>query len=449
MTAPRALFVTGGAGFVGRRLLAELRATGRPIVALDRSGSLAEPAAEIGVRVVRGSLLEPETYRDALRSCETVIHLAAATGRASAHDHFLINARGTEILLDECQQAGVTRFLFVSSIATTFPDLRGSHYAQAKLQAEGAVLRSTLRWAVLRPTLILGPGAPLLKSLEKLALLPFIVLPGAGRARVQPIHVDDVVRAIVTVVRDDLFDGATYEIGGPEIVSMEELLRRVRRARTGRDARVLRVPLGLLRPPLRLAEAAGLGRLLPVSAGQLSSFEWDGVATDNRVQTMLRGGLLDLGLMLGAGTGQAAPDALDAECRVFTDHLLGCEPGAYVTAKYRAAHAAVPALSEYGRSDEALIAFARRGPIRAKLADAYAAVFAPRSALRKKLVLLLAILETSQSTYPQVDAAIGGSQAAALLRLVVRGVGALAALALGALVLLPRRVMARGSGRSS
>jgi hypothetical protein len=230
---------------------------------------------------------------------------------------------------------------------------------------------------------------------------------------------------------------------------MEELLRRVRRARTGRDARVLRVPLGLLRPPLRLAEAAGLGRLLPVSAGQLSSFEWDGVATDNRVQTMLRGGLLDLGLMLGAGTGHAAPDALDAECRVFTDHLLGCEPGAYVTAKYRAAHAAVPALSEYGRSDEALIAFARRGPIRAKLADAYAAVFAPRSALRKKLVMLLAILETSQSTYRQVDAAIGGSKAAALLRLVVRGVGALAALALGALVLLPRRVMARGSGRSS
>jgi NADH dehydrogenase len=448
MTIPRALFVTGGAGFVGRRLLAELRATGRPIVALDRSGSLAEPAAEIGVRVVRGSLLEPETYRDALRSCETVIHLAAATGKASAHDHFLINTRGTEILLEACQQAGVANFLFVSSIAATFPDLRGYHYAQAKLQAEGAVLRSKLRPAILRPTVILGPGAPLLRPLEKLALLPLIVLPGAGRARVQPIHVDDVVRAIVTVVRDDLFDGATYEIGGPAVVSMEELLRRVRRARTGRDARVLRVPLGLLRAPLRLAEAAGLGRLLPVSAGQLSSFEWDGVATDNRVQTMLRGGLLDLGLMLGAGTGQAAPDALDAECRVFTDHLLGCEPGAYVTAKYRAAHAAVPALSEYGRSDEALIAFARRGPIRAKLADAYAAVFAPRSALRKKLVMLLAILETSQSTYPQVDAAIGGSRAATLVRLVASGAGAVGALALGTMVLLPRRVMTR-SRRSS
>jgi NADH dehydrogenase len=463
MTLPRALFITGGAGFVGRRLLSQLRATGRPVIALDRGGSLSESTVADGIRVVRGSLLEPETYRDALRSCETVIHLAAATGRASAREHFLINARGTEILLEECQHAGVTRFLFVSSIATTFRDLRGYHYAQAKLQAEGAVLRSRLRSAVVRPTLILGPGAPLLTPLEKLALLPLIVLPGTGRARVQPIHVDDVVRAIAAVVRDDLFDGATYEIGGPEVVSMEELLHRVRRARTGRDAPVLRLPLALLRPPLRLAETAGLGRLLPVSAGQLSSFEWDGVASANRVQAAMGNGLVDLDTMIAGGTDQRAGaeapaphescltvpvDLLDAECKVFTNHLLGCDPNDYVIAKYRAAHTAVPALSQVVAGEETLIEFARRGPMRAQLADAYAALFAPHSVLRKKLVMLLAILETSQPTYRVVDAAIGGSRAATLSRLAMSGAAAVAALAVGAMVLLPRRVMARRSRQS-
>ena len=177
----RTVFVTGGTGFVGRRLLGALSAAGYAVTALDRSGSLSGSIDQ--VRIVRGNLLEPETYRDVLRSCETVLHLAAATGRVSAREHFLSNARGTEILLEASEHAGVANFLFVSSIATTFPDLRDYYYAQAKRRAEDAVHRSNIRSVILRPTMILGPGAPLLKPLEKLALLPWIVVPGRGRAR--------------------------------------------------------------------------------------------------------------------------------------------------------------------------------------------------------------------------------------------------------------------------
>jgi NADH dehydrogenase len=453
---PRAVFVTGGAGFVGRRLLAALRAAGRPVVVLDRSGSLS--GLVDGVQIVRGNLLEPEAYRDALRSCDTVLHLAAATGRASAQDHVLSNLRGTEVLLEASEHAGVTSFLFVSSIAATFPDLRDYHYAQAKRRAEDAVRRSSMRSVILRPTMILGPGAPLLKPLEKLALLPWIVIPGNGQVRVQPIHVDDVVRAIMAVVRENRFDGETHEIGGPDVVTIEELLHRLRRDRTGRDGRVLHLPLGLLRPPLRLAEAAGLGRLLPVSAGQLWSFRWDGVAADNRLQAAMGSGRLDLDTMIAVGTDQRAVaeapaphesglttpvDLLDAECRVFTNHLLGCDPDDYVIAKYRAAHAAMPALSQFIDGDPALIEFARRSPMRTRLADSYAALFAARSVLRRKLVLLLAILETSPATYRMVDARLAGSWAGTVIGMVASGVGAVAALAIGTIVLAPVRMLSR------
>src|SRR4249920_1843924 len=107
------IFVTGGSGFVGARLLVALRSLGRPLWALERSP---DSIGAAGITVVRGDLLAPETYRDALRSCDVVVHLAASTGRASAEEHMRVNARGTEVLLDECRRAGVSKFLFISSI---------------------------------------------------------------------------------------------------------------------------------------------------------------------------------------------------------------------------------------------------------------------------------------------------------------------------------------------
>ena len=131
----RRVFLTGGSGFVGRRLLTELAAAGHQLVALDHSGRLGALAAS-GIEIVHADLLEPAGYRDALAGCDMVLHLAAATGRAPAAEHHRINARGTETLVSEARLAGIANFLFVSSIAVSFPDLRGYHYAQSKQQAE-------------------------------------------------------------------------------------------------------------------------------------------------------------------------------------------------------------------------------------------------------------------------------------------------------------------------
>src|SRR5688572_654279 len=97
------IFVTGGSGFVGRRLLPELRKLGRPVFALDRSGSLAAMPEADGITVVTGDLLDPAVYRAALSSCDVVVHLAATTGAASVTEHHLVNAYGTEVLLGECR----------------------------------------------------------------------------------------------------------------------------------------------------------------------------------------------------------------------------------------------------------------------------------------------------------------------------------------------------------
>ena len=433
------IFVTGGTGFVGRRVLAALSGAGMPIHALARARPADPPPT--GVQWVTGDLLQPHSYQEALASCDTVLHLAAATGRATAEEHRRVNALGTDRLVDASRRAGVSRMLLVSSIATTFPDLRGYHYAQAKVRAEESVQKSGLRFAILRPTIILGPGAPILGALEKLATLPVMTLPGSGRARVQPIHVDDVARAIVAVVDRGRFDNAVFEIGGPEILTIEELVRRLRLARTGRAGRVIHVPLWLIGPPLRVAEAAGLGRALPLTAGQLSSFQWDGVASGNALQDLLAPTLTPVSRMLeapgvaAAAVGAPAPGALDAECRVFTRHVLGCAPDVYVMARYADAHTRLPGLTPVTGIDRVLLAAARLHPWSAKAADAFAAAFVRSSVLRRKLVLLLAILETHAPFYQTIDRAYGHSPASTAARLAGISVIALASLALAILVL--------------
>ncbi len=443
-----AIFVTGGSGFVGRTLLPALRSLGRPVIALARQP--VPKMSHAGTTVIGGDLLDAASYEDALRSCDVVVHLAAATGRASAEDHMRVNARGTDVLLDACRKAGVPKVLFVSSIATTFSDKTGYHYALAKCLAEEAVSRSGLRFVILRPTVILGPGAPVLGSLEKLARLPFIVVPGTGTVRVQPIHVNDVARCITETVRQDLFTNETVEIGGPETLTMEGLLQHIRVARTGRAGRVLHVPLPALRIPLQMAEALGLGRLLPISAGQLSSFRFDGVAASHPLHDRLGASLINVAQMVPrASTADLAGDSLNAECRVFTQHLLGCDPDDYVAAHYRAAHAGMPTLSPRGRFDRALLSFARISPLCAKIADAYASLFLRAGALRKRLVLLLAILETRPPFSTMIDQALGGSTLLLLIRLGARTAAALISLLVGTLIFTPTRIVLAMMGKGA
>jgi NADH dehydrogenase len=360
-----------------------------------------------------------------------------------------VNAGGTAALVDEARRAGVTGLLFVSSVAVTFPELSGYHYAQAKALAETSVRNSGLRFLIVRPTMILGPGAPILASLEKLATLPIAMLPGSGRAEVEPIHVDDVVACLVGAVEVDAFDGQAIVLAGSERISMEGLVRRLRTARRGTAGPLVRVPLPLLQIPLRVAEAIGLGRLLPISAGQLSSFRYDGVGAPNSIQRE-RAPVHGLDEMLRQAAHTAGDSTeLELECDVFTRYLLGAGANAYVRARYLAAHTTVPALRARDPFDSFLVRFARRGRLFAKLADAHAALFAPAALLRKKLVLLLAILETCPPTHRMIDAPVGGAPFRALLALTGTGIAAVVSVVVGSLILLPMRaalaVAARGS----
>ncbi len=443
MSLPR-VFLTGGSGFIGRHLLEELLASGITVTVLDRSGTFTAPTTPGAVRVVRGDLLDPDAYREALGECDVVVHLAAATGNASRATHRRDTEQATATLCDAARAAGVSRFLLVSSVAVSFPDRSGYPYALAKERAERLVAGSGLPHTIIRPTIVLGPDAPILRSLTTLATLPVIVVLGSGRVQVQPVAVTDLAHEIASILRDDRFANETVTLGGPDVISIEELLRRIRRAHGRRGGAVWHLPLALLAGPLRLLEAVGLGRLLPVTAGQLSSFRFDGTAPDTPPRPEFAG----VDAVLAVATRRDADDAatLARECRVFARHLLGWSPDAATLEAYRRAIATVPALAPAGPRDLALLALARNGWIATRMADAWAALFARSSALRKRLVMLLAILESRSPTSTAIDRPLGGSSPLAIAAIAGRGLVAIVVLTLAIVTVSPVVALARRRG---
>jgi NADH dehydrogenase len=221
-----------------------------------------------------------------------VVHLAAATGKQPPQIYERVNTAGTGLLLEEAKEAGAESFLYVSTIAANFQNRFPYPYAESKRKAEALVRASGLQWTVIRPTMIFGPGSPVEDGLRRMALLPLIPVFGEGRTPVQPVFVDDAAQVIADLLQSDGSAGNIVEIGGPEVLGIEELLLRMRRAGGVANRRVIHLPLAPLAACLAAIEPLLLP-VLPITAGQLASFSDAGTAAPNpfvaRRQASMRG----------------------------------------------------------------------------------------------------------------------------------------------------------------
>jgi len=368
------------------------------------------------VEVVVGDLAEPSTYERSLEGCDVVVHLAATTGKASRGDYHRVNAEGTRLLVAAAGRAGVRGFLHVSSVAVKFEEQKSYWYAHSKMRSEQVLRDGGVPYVIVRPTMILGPGAPLLESLGKLAAAPVVVVFGDGSARVQPVFVDDLVARMLELVETCRFDGDTIDVGGADVVSIEELLQRLRVAGGGRRGRVLHLPLRPLRAVLAMLEPLLLPAL-PLTAGQLATFANDGTASVSpRFEQRPVAGLAQ---MLGSPPPPALGDSVVREGRKLGRYLGGVDPGAYVLSKYADFHARRPALAA-GLLDRTLLWSALRVPLGVRLADVYSARLHKNSVLRRKLVLMLALLECTPPSSRVFDRPVHSGRVVAAADLVLR-----------------------------
>lgn len=137
---------------------------------------------------------------------------------------------------------------------------------------------------------------------------------------------------------------------------------------------------------------------------------------------------------------------LERECAVFTRFLTGLDPSGYVRTRYVAAHAVRPHFAETTPRETRLVALAAAGRFWCRLADAYAALFEPQGLLRRKLVMLLAVLETCPPYFEVLDRPLRGGWPGALLGLTLRGIRAVAVGAAAVAVVPVARALQRPKG---
>ena len=269
------ILVIGGTGFVGSNLIRRMRREGLPVRALVRNPDKAQALADLGVEAVPGDLSEKVSLEKAVVGVERVIHLVGIIQEAPGVTFKSVHVEGTRSLVEAARKAGVRHFFYQSALGAR-PGAK-SEYHKTKWQAEELVRASGIPYTILRPSLIYGPGDQFtLRLAEIIRQSPVLPVLGSGKSKVQPIAVDDAVSCIVKAVKSDAFLNESYEIGGPEQLTYEEVTRAIAGA-MGIKRTAVHVPMFFMKPMTRVLEA--MLQKPPVTTDQLIMLREDNVCS--------------------------------------------------------------------------------------------------------------------------------------------------------------------------
>lgn len=277
------IVVTGASGYVGSHIVKRLAETGKPVRALVRSRQWAEKEARLkglSVEWVEADVTRPETLGRAMQGATAVIHTVAIAIEKGGRRYEPINYQGTVNVVEAAKAAGVRRFINQSQLGadSTLP----YRFLASKGKAQEYVAASGLDWTAFRPSVIWGPEDEFSNTFARLVPLTPIIYPivGGGQTKFQPVWVEDVVTCHVKALDDPATVGKEYELGGPEVLTLEEIERRTLKA-IGARRLMLPFPLGITRMVVALMEA--LLPAPPVTRSLLELLAVSNVTTANAI----------------------------------------------------------------------------------------------------------------------------------------------------------------------
>jgi nucleoside-diphosphate-sugar epimerase len=248
------LFVTGGTGFSGSRVVPLLLKNGYQVRCLHRPGSDRSPLPELEIEWAEGDLSDSQTLASSMRGSNALVNIAS------------LGFGHVDSILRAAKDSGIRRAIFISTTAI-FTQLN-ARSKQVRLDAEQAIQTSGLEYTILRPTMIYGsPRDRNMWRLIRLMRLSLVVpVFGDGSHLQQPIHVDDVAQAVVSCLSSDQTICKSYNIAGKVPLTYNHVIDTIAKQMNRRIWK-LHIPAGPVVSLLMLFERMHVS--LPIKAEQV------------------------------------------------------------------------------------------------------------------------------------------------------------------------------------
>ena len=243
------ILVAGGTGFVGAAVVRELARRDQQVAVLSRDAAkVAERFRDLNIEARQGDVRDPESLRAAFEGAEAVINCvqfpnSPIENKRKGWTFEQIDEQGTARQVEAAKSAGVQRFVYMSG-AGAAPDAE-KHWFVSKWRAEEAIRASGVPHVIFRTSWVYGPeDVALNRFLGFARWLPFVPTFGDGNQLMQPIFVDDLGRLLADAVERPEAENQTFEVGGPERISMDDVVRTALEV-TGRRRPMLHQPVVL------------------------------------------------------------------------------------------------------------------------------------------------------------------------------------------------------------
>lgn len=295
----RPVAVTGAAGFVGSYLVRALRSAGRQVRAVVRTTTVGAQLREMGCEIALADVRDRRSLEEAFVGCRAAVHLVAVLREAGAETFDAVNRQGAANAAEAARAQGLSRVVHLSALGAGPSSTR---YLRSKWAGEEAVRGSGIPFVIFRPSFLIGPGggaAEQFADVVRLGLwyplklllgwdrplawmagvVPVLPVLGSGQARFAPVWIGDLFAAVVQALERDDVLGQTYDIGGPDVVTYDDMMDA-----TARVIRVRRWKLHIPGGPARaIVRLFGVMPDPPITMDELDTLLIDNVCDNTRV----------------------------------------------------------------------------------------------------------------------------------------------------------------------